>query len=204
MISEIAVIVVTHPYRRRNVDKIAEAIDGQVYCVVDRQGVGASENHRRAIQAAAALTNDTRRVIIMEDDAIPVVGFTEKALAAINGHPDGILSLYLGTSRPRTWQIKVDGLLQRNPSAETITLPKLIHGVCYTMPKIMFTEVAAMMNTKRPADFAVSEVFADPGVVYCVKSLVQHADGESVESHTDGQLRNEKRVARFLASDLFF
>lgn len=204
MIKNIVVIVVTHPSRRANVDKIASAVDGTVICVVDHDGNGASAMHKYANKVACRMCNEDTRAIIMEDDAIPVVGFTEKALAAINKYPGKMVSFYLGTSRPASWQRQVDNELAKDPGAEVIRLPKLIHGVGYTMPEAMYSRVSIDMNTKRPADFAVSESFTNPEVIYLVKSLVQHADGVSVESHADGQLRKEKRVARFLASDLFF
>ena len=204
MIKNIVVIVVTHPSRRENVEKIARAIDGTVICVVDRFGLGASAMHRYANQVAGAMAKDDTRAIIMEDDAIPVVGFKEKALAAINANPLNVLSLYLGTSRPKNYQVRVDGLLKNHPNDDFITLDKLIHGVCYTMHGHLFRKVGASMDIKRPADFAVSEVFINPEVIYTVKSLVQHADGPSVESHADAQLRTEKRVARFLAGELSF
>lgn len=204
MIKNVVVIVVTHPSRRENVDKIAAAVDGTVICVVDHHGQGASAMHKYANKVACRMCNEDTRAIIMEDDAIPVVGFAEKALAAINKYPDKMVSFYLGTSRPANWQLQVDNELAKYPAAEVVRLPKLIHGVCYTMPEAMYSRVSIDMNTKRPADFAVSESFINPEVIYLVRSLVQHADGPSVESHADAQLRTEKRVARFLAGELSF
>ena len=71
---------------------------------VDEIGVGANEMHRRALEWAE---EQSCRVVILEDDAIPVDGFTNKLAEWINRFPDALVSFYLGTGRPPQYQLDI-------------------------------------------------------------------------------------------------
>lgn len=72
--------------------------------VVSEGDHGANWNHRRAIVWTA---ERTCRVVVLEDDALPVHGFTEKITEWLTRFPDDMLSFYLGTGRPPQYQKEI-------------------------------------------------------------------------------------------------
>lgn len=188
------VIIVAHPDRINNAVELANILDGLV--ILDSESAGALANHRRSLGVAADLGY---RPIIMEDDAIPVRGFIEKAEAVIDRFPDDLVSFYLGTGRPPQWQKHIGNVIKtaRPGVQEYMRLPTLIHGVCYTMPPRYIDGVLALANSG-PADYAIGDAWralTGRDVIYTCMSLVDHEDGESVEKHPDGQRRTETRRA---------
>lgn len=165
--------------------------------MMDMGDNGALHGHRSALTLAAATE---RPCIIMEDDAIPVVGFTELANDWLERFPDQLISFYLGTSRPPQWQARVDAELGSVAATSHIHLPTLIHGVCYAIPPDSVGRVLGRMRGAE-ADFSVGRGWGRP-VLYPVESLVEHRDGTPVERHPDGEPRTERRVARSLAGPL--
>ena len=202
-ISKIVVAIVAHPSRMSHVNKVMESLESEgckCFPFVDYHGIGAARNHHRAIRWAA---NQDCRVLIMEDDAIPVIGFVEKAKAWIAIAHSQVISFYLGTSRPKDYQpIVTDKVI--NARHGYIRLDKFIHGVCYTMNREYYKMAAESYNVNRPADFAIGECFPNRQFLFVTDSLVEHLDGDSVDTHQDGEPRNEPRKARFLADKLIF
>lgn len=199
---EIKIAVVAHPSRMDHVKRVMESMpEVEFFPFVDYHGIGASRNHHRAIQWAA---KQDCRVIIMEDDAVPVDDFRKLALDWMIAFPDEIISFYLGTSRPKDYQSKIDKLMAITQGNIRIMLDKFIHGVCYTMSQENYRLAAERYNVNRPADFAIGECFPGKSFVFVKDSLVEHLDGESVESHQDKQARTEPRKARKLAGKLIF
>lgn len=82
--------------------------------------------------------------------------------------------------------------------ADFITLPRLIHGVCYSVPRQQIHRVLTQWDSCKPADYAVGDACGG-AVVYPCWSLVDHADGEPVERHPDSAPRTERRRAWRLA-----
>lgn len=198
----IKIAVVAHPSRMDHVKRVMEAMpDVEFFPFVDYHGIGASRNHHRAIQWAA---RQDCRVIIMEDDAVPVSDFLPFVKYYTSYLDGSIISFYLGTSRPKDWQRKVDELVAESRYQKFIILNKFIHGVCYTMSKDNYKLAAERYNVNRPADFAIGECFPGKPLLFVKESLVEHLDGESVESHQDNQPRTEPRKARKLAGSLIF
>lgn len=197
------VIIVGHKSRISWVAKLQEALPGAA-ALVDHSNRGALAGHIRALEIAKL---HDKRCIIMEDDAIPVEGFMQLATDWFERMPDALISFYLGTGRPVSWQAQVDAHLSRT-IGDYITLPRLIHGVCYSIPPKhvgrTLDRIRAMGETlDEPADYIVGRGFGRE-VVYPVESLVEHRDGESVERHPDGEPRIEQRVARNLAAPLMY
>lgn len=149
--------------------------------------------HRRALAWAV---EQSERVIIIEDDALPVPGFTNKVTDWLARFPDDLCSFYLGTGRPPQYQAQIaERLIAADRTrADYITLPQLIHGVCYSVPPQHLPRVLARWDSSKPADFALGDAWGAP-VVYPCWSLVDHADGEPVEHHPDGEARTERRRA---------
>ena len=196
------IIIVGHVDRSEWVGQLQRALPGAA-AVVDCAGEGALKGHIKALKIAQQVG---ARCIVMEDDAIPVEGFDALAEAWCERFPDALISFYLGTGRPVAWQARVDDALERTGS-DHIVLPRLIHGVCYSLPTNhvgrTLEKIAAMGQTDEPADYIVGRGFGRQ-VIYPVESLVEHRDGESVERHPDKEPRIERRVARNLAGPLIY
>lgn len=75
-----------------------------------------------------------------------------------------------------------------------IVMNKLIHGVCYSPPQGRVGRMLSAWNKTLAADYAVGKAFGGR-VIYPCYSLVDHADGVSVEKHPDRQPRLERRRA---------
>ena len=196
------VIVVAHPDRLKWVELLQRHIS-VVAVVVDT--VSARSGHLTALRLAS---QHDERVVIMEDDAIPVEGFDERSDWWADARPGDLLSFYLGTSRPKQFQALVDKRMAVADEKGDIALclPQLIHGVCYSIPQQNVAEVVYRMerlNRVREADFAIGAAWGRE-VCYPLESLVQHRDETPVERHPDGQPRTEARVARRLAAPLMF
>lgn len=76
----------------------------------------------------------------------------------------------------------------------------LIHGVAYILPRP--GDVLKTLGDG-PIDFAIGNAWrklTGRNVIYTIPSLVDHADGPSVELHADGQPRREVRKAWILPS----
>lgn len=195
------IIIVSHYTRSAWAAQIARALPGAVV-LTDFMDCGALEAHRNALRTASRLGG---RSIIMEDDAIPVEGFIERATAWIEHMPDDLISFYLGTSRPKNWQPRIEHRL-REPRGDApfqyIQLGSLVHAVCYTLPEQHIPRVLEGM-CRREADYAIGAAWGNP-VIYPVESLVEHRDEGCVERHPDGEPRTQKRVARRLAGQLMY
>lgn len=189
--------VVAHHSREKQALELCCALGAELF--MDGVNGGALANHRRAIQWAA---KRRERVVILEDDAIPVTEFERKAEKWLEQYPHNLISFYLGTGRPPQFQplINESISLADISGSSVIYLPQLVHGVCYSIPQSWTDQVAALIPERGvAADYAIGDawrrVTGGRGVVYPIKSLVDHEDGVSVERHPDGQPRTERRKA---------
>ena len=191
MDEDIKFVVVGHHFRLCSAQRLAALLDA--YLLVDDCEHGANWNHRRALAWAA---EQSCRVVVLEDDALPVHGFTDKVADWLARFPDDLCSFYLGTGRPPQYQPQIaERLIAADRTrSDFITLPQLIHGVCYSVPPQYLPKVLAHWDSSKPADFALGDAWGAP-VVYPCWSLVDHADGEPVERHPDGEARAERRRA---------
>lgn len=190
------IVIVAHHSRSERAERLAASMGAEI--VMDEGDCGALWGHTRALRLCAPLCD---RCVIMEDDAIPVPGFVDLAQCWMDDYPGDLLSFYLGTGRPPQYQAQIAAKLQDGHRA--ITLPQLIHGVCYSIPAQHVGAVAYRLPILGAADFAIGNTWRSvtgKPVVYPVQSLVDHDDGPSVERHPDGQKRTEVRRAWRLAA----
>ncbi|WP_205955405.1 hypothetical protein [Pantoea stewartii] len=161
--------------------------------LLDDKDGGANANHRRAIEWAS---QQDCRVVILEDDALLVDGFIEKVAVWLGRFPDDLLSFYLGTGRPPQYQLEVATKLIDSDQRQTeyITMSRLIHGVCYSIPQHRITDVLTRWDSAKPADYAVGYAYGGD-VIYPCYSLVDHADSDTVEQHPDNEQRTQRRRA---------
>ncbi|AXO51797.1 hypothetical protein RCI35_003586 [Enterobacter hormaechei] len=192
---EIKFVVVGHYSRLRHAQRLAAMLDA--YLLIDDGNHGANWNHRRALEWAA---EQTCRVVVVEDDAMPVDLFFTSVTSWLKRFPDYLMSFYLGTGRPPQYQMQIAErlIVADKTQADYITLPRLIHGVCYSVPPQHIERVLSRWDSSKPADYAVGDAYGG-AVVYPCYSLVDHADGEPVERHPDSAPRTERRRAWRLA-----
>ncbi|HAS1733785.1 hypothetical protein KC834_20505 [Enterobacter cloacae] len=192
---EIKFVVVGHHARRQQAEALASALGAHL--LIDDGNHGANWNHRRALEWAAC---QPCRVVVLEDDALPVLGFSKKVSDWLVRFPDDMLSFYLGTGRPPQYQMQIAErlIVADKTRADYITLQRLLHGVCYSVPTQHIERVLSRWDSSKPADYAVGDAYGGI-VVYPCWSLVDHADGEPVERHPDSAPRTERRRAWRLA-----
>ncbi|MDS0990380.1 hypothetical protein OSC00_00670 [Citrobacter freundii] len=190
------IAIVAHHSRRTMAEELASKLEADIV-FMDEHSAGANSNHLRALRWAAEQSD---RVIIIEEDALPVEGFRDKAQDWLARFPDYMLSFYLGTGRPPQYQIQIAErlIVADKTQADYITQQRLIHGVCYSVPPQHIERVLSRWDSSKPADYAVGDAYGG-AVVYPCYSLVDHADGEPVESHPDSAPRTERRRAWRLA-----
>ena len=195
MAEDIKFVVVGHHSRTGHAQRLAAMLDAHL--LIDDGNHGANWNHRRALEWAA---EQPCRVVVLEDDAMPVPWFAELVVDWLTRFPDDTLSFYLGTGRPPQYQMQIAErlIVADKAQADYITLPRLIHGVCYSVPPQHINRVLSRWDSSKPADYAVGDAYGG-AVVYPCYSLVDHADGEPVERHPDSAPRTERRRAWRLA-----
>lgn len=193
METQIKFAVIGHHSREQQARALAYQIGPAAHVMIDPDSHGAAWNHRRALEWAS---EQDCRVVIIEDDAIPVPRFVALIAGWLERFPDSLCSFYLGTGRPPQYQLQiVERLIVADKTyADYITLPRLIHGVCYSVPPPHIARVLSRWDSSKPADYAVGDAYGG-SVIYPCYSLVDHADGASVERHPDGSSRSERRKA---------
>ncbi|EPO7808864.1 hypothetical protein ACUF6K_004343 [Enterobacter hormaechei] len=191
MLTDIKFCVVGHHARRQQAEALAMSIGAHL--LIDEGDHGANWNHRRALEWAS---EQTCRVVVVEDDAMPVGLFFTSVTSWLNRFPESLVSFYLGTGRPPQYQMQIAErlIVADKTQADYITLPRLIHGVCYSVPPQHIERVLSRWDRSKPADYAVGDACGG-AVVYPCYSLVEHADGEPVERHPDSAPRTERRRA---------
>ncbi|HCM9446173.1 TPA: hypothetical protein ACOEGY_003471 [Enterobacter bugandensis] len=189
--TQVKYVVVGHHSRIGHAQRLAALLEAKLF--IDDGHHGANWNHRRAIEWAA---EQSCRVVVLEDDALPVSDFTERVGEWLNSFPESLVSFYLGTGRPPQYQMQIAErlIVADKTQADYITLPRLIHGVCYSVPPQHIERVLSRWDSSKPADYAVGDAYGG-AVVYPCYSLVDHADGVPVERHPDSAQRIERRRA---------
>ncbi len=191
METQMKFIVVGHHSRFASAALLAGELGAHL--LIDEGNHGANWNHRRAIEWAA---EQSCRVVVLEDDALPVHGFTGKVADWLNRVPDSLISFYLGTGRPPQHQLEIATKLIAADRERTdhISMQRLMHAVCYSVPQRLIPKMLTRWDVSKPADYAVGDACGGP-VIYPCNSLVDHADGLPVEKHPDRQPRRERRRA---------
>jgi hypothetical protein len=187
--------VVGHHQRRDMATRLADMLDAHL--LIDEDDHGANWNHRRAIEWAS---QQDCRVVILEDDALPLPDFSRGVNEWLTKFPDNLISFYLGTGRPPQYQQQIAASLidADKRRAAHIMMDRLIHGVCYSPPVSGLSRIMQNWNRTKAADYAVGDALGGK-VIYPCYSLVDHADGVTVERHPDNQPRAERRRAWRLA-----
>lgn len=173
------VAVVGHISRKDMAENLAESLGAELF--IDNLTLGATFGHLRALNWAA---NKEGHLIVLEDDAQPVNGFLKLAAEWIREHPDELTSFYLGTGKPPQYQARIEQALADNPPH--ITLDMLIHAVAYTLPCETIPKLTLPSKPMRMvADYGLGVAWTKltrRPIYYTCPSLVDHADGPSLEA----------------------
>lgn len=172
--------IVAHYSRQERAERMAEILDAEVVSI-DQGNVGPGSNHERCYEWLA--DSKAPWVVLLEDDAMPVRDFRVhlgKVLAAVP-NSTGLLSLYLGRSRPPHWQLSIAQVIARDENF--LLASELLHHVAVAIRPAL---IPAMLNFirndtaysagKLPIDEAIGR-FArsvQMPVAYCHPSIVDH------------------------------
>lgn len=191
MLNGIKFVVIGHHSRRQQAEHLAHRLDAHL--LMDEEDNGANWNHRRAIELAS---QQDCRVVILEDDAVPMPRFNDSVRQWLNRFPNDLISFYLGTGRPPQYQQQIAASLidADKRRGDYITMDRLIHGVCYSPPVSGLSRIMQNWNRTKAADYAVGDAYGGV-VIYPCYSLVDHLDEVSVEKHPDNTPRTERRKA---------
>ena len=161
---------------------------------IDRGYHGEWKNHLRAWKAASE--SDATHAVVLQDDAVPVEDFRKHVLEAIEHKPYEMISLYVGTHRPRKEQVEEAVRTAELNKASWMYADTLMWGVGVVMPTLMIEGVFDIVRkSKLPYDqrLGLGAMMLKRQVYYTWPSLVDHADVPTV-AHGDKKQQG-KRVA---------
>lgn len=186
-------IVTAHTSRLAAAEQLCANHDATMF--LDDGTLGEPGNTRAALRWAE--TQDASHIIILQDDALPVEGFSDLARAAIAERPEHIISYYLGTGRPA--QIKATRLIRQAQAkgSRWINLGRLYWGVAWSLPTAYLPDLNTWLaHHDGPTDTAVGHWsrFSHAPCTHAWPCLVDHADGTSLIHD-----RTERRKAWSLA-----
>jgi len=154
--TQVKFVVVGHHSRYKQALCLAKSLSAVL--LIDSGDHAANWNHRRALEWAA---EQSCRVVVIEDDALLVPEFHVAVVEWLVRFPDNLVSFYLGTGRPPQYQMQIaERLVIADKSrADFITMPRLIHGVCYSVPQQHLARVLARWDSSKAADYAVGDAY---------------------------------------------
>lgn len=195
--TDLAIGIVGHHARRDTAERLAATVDAD-YLSIDGGTLGCTANHMHVWQQLARY-NSTWSVVL-EDDAQPVDNFRDQ-LAALDTAPTPIVSLYLGTSRPAAWQIRIRRAINEadRVGACYITAPLLLHAVAVAMRTDLIDDMISQLPQGKPIDNAISEWARKHNICYTWPSLVDHTDGPTLVKHTYNALSQPRKAWRTAA-----
>lgn len=183
--------VVAHRKRRERAERLAEVTNATIVAI-DEGGVGAGFNHEVCYRWLAQ--EGSSWSVILEDDACPVIGFTEQLTAVLSCAPSPLVSLYLGRSRPPHAQIPIARVIAADH--HYLMCDELLHHVAVAVRTELIGGIldhlaasAAYQAGQLPIDEAVGQAARERGhpISYSQPSLVDHAQIPTlIEHHPSG------------------
>lgn len=193
--------IVAHPKRKLMAEKLFRDVDADVIHY-DKGKLGCEGNHRRVWASLVQIAKHGDWLVVLEDDAVPVMSFRTAATAALKHAPSQIVSLYLGQGRPAQLLDRMKQAVTRadREDASWIMYDGTIHavGIAIRGPDLVEEMLNKTACYKGPIDQRISMWLRQFGLIaaYTFPSLVDHADVETVISrHPDGKPRQKGRVA---------
>lgn len=192
----ISFAVVAHEQRLIAATELAHQLGAVI--TVDDGTAGPDSNHLEAWQLTDGV--DAPWSCVVEDDAIPVLGFVDQAEQALAAAPAPIVSFYLGTGKPKSWQLRIARALSEadDAGAHWLTTCHLLHAVAVAVRTDLRQDwLDWAPSSTLPIDQRLSEWARLRGhpIAYTLPSLVDHLDGPTLIQHSDRQPRTMPRVA---------
>lgn len=201
----ITAAIVAHPDRSAGAQRLCmrlnrtgEGIPAAIF--MDNEELGCDDNHVRAWDWLVC--QDSEWLMVLEDDALPIPEFTEELTLALQHAPCGVVSLYLGRTRPAYFQHRVAHALtgcshpgpddQVDTSTPWVVTDRLLHCVAvvmrYGIALDMMPYLPQFVAEKQAIDQGISAYLKSCSipVAYTVPSLVDHADGGTLARHAPG------------------
>lgn len=176
----LSIDIVAHQKRADMALNLASSIEADRLWVDDGT-LGEWKNHLRAWRAAA--DSGATHAVILQDDAVPVDDFRSHVLEAVEHKPDELISLYVGTHRPRREEVlRSIGVADRE-GASWLVADTLMWGVGLVIPTILVQEVLeVVIDSRLPYDQRVGlwAERTDRDVYYTWPSLIDHQDEPTV------------------------
>lgn len=171
--------VIGHVSRQAEAEQLTAQLGARLF--LDTATHGAKWNHDRALDWGRTLHG---HLLVVEDDAQPVTGFLQQVTEWVNENPADLISYYLGTGYPPSYQPRIRHLL--TTAIDRILLPTLIHAVAYSIPCHFIPPVGP-----GKADTALGKAWrqtTNRPIIYTVPSLVNHTDHDSIQNRGHRQL----------------
>lgn len=181
--------VVSHINRKELADKLASDVEADF---VSRDNTwppntkGCATNHIRTLTDLKRKSITGEWCVVLEDDAVPVVGFRRELHRALIKSDSSLVGLYVGTGNP-------DGATQRaiipavsaarSSDAAWIESDWFISTVGYAIRSEWLSGLVSALSTMGgPVDNRISEWSQQVGLKtwYCQPSLVDHDDQSSM------------------------
>lgn len=168
---------------------------------LDNGTYGADANHRRTWERLSTTTtpNPDSWLVVLEDDAVPCDDFRNQLEEALAVAPAQIVSLYLGQQRPPQFQWAIEPAIEKaeKQGAAWLVGRQLIHAVGVAIRADLVPAMLDDLDREFPIDESLN-LWVNKRmyrVAYPIPSLIDHADGETLIKHRDGQPRDPGRVA---------
>jgi len=171
----IPIAIVAHNTRENRAERLADAFKAE-FLTIDNGSVGPGRNHVVAWEWLAE--GSAPWSVVLEDDAIPVRGFSEQLVAVLKHAPDPVVSLYLGRGRPRQWQPSIQQVI--TGPAHFLRAPELLHHVGVAVRTSYLSSALAFLGhqdlRKVPIDEAIGRWVRRRRLMvsYCNPSIVDH------------------------------
>jgi hypothetical protein len=172
-------VVTAHTSRLEDAQRLCDEHDATMF--LDDGTLGEPGNTRRALQWAEQ--QNTTHALIIQDDAQPVEGFLELAQQAIDERPNGIISYYLGTGRPK--QDEVRALIRQadRNNQHWITMQRIHWGVAWSIPTALLPSLNTFLASHHDATDRATGQWMSVNrhrCNYTWPSLVDHDDGPTL------------------------
>lgn len=187
--------VIAHRKRITAAAILADFVNADITSVDDGT-LGCNQNHYTVLKALSATPSTW--TVILEDDALPVAGFTTQLTQALPLAPSPIVSFYLGRQRPTWAQTGIAEATTKATATDAhwIISTHLLHAVGYAIKTPLIPDMLRF-PTPLPVDQHISRWAQTLGhtIAYTWPSLIDHADTDTLVNHPDGQPRTPGRVA---------
>jgi GR25 family glycosyltransferase involved in LPS biosynthesis len=194
-----AIGIVAHVARGEQAHQLMSDV-GAAFCAIDNGNLGCSGNHRKVWRhLAKRFAAHADYLVVLEDDAIPCDDFPQQLEQALSATTAPIVSLYLGRLRPPHLQYMIEPATARADAADAsfILSRHLLHAVGLAVRADLVPDMLGELDEELPIDEAIHG-WANKHryrIAYTWPSICDHADGETLLQHRDGQQREPGRIA---------